>query len=347
MKKRVYEVSLLNVFFTLLVIFIHVSSDAVVNLDKTELPYMVVMTLWRMSSFVVQGFVFLSGFKMFYTLKEPLNLKKFYLSRLTKIFLPYCLWVVIYYLCYLAARYVSGPNHISNLVKYIFTGSIAAQFYFIILIVQFYLLAPLWVLIRKKVNPIVALVVSFAIMYFCNIYLPSILWGRGINFAYNDRTFTTYLFYFISGIYTATYYEKITAFLRKNFAFVTVLFVLVATANTVITYMWQTERLTGNIINIMHIVYCITAIFFFYALFLKCQKLSENGFVKNIDSASYYIYLTHMLFLIFIDGVMNRMGILAVKFSYPIRAIFVYGVSLAVCIGYVKLKKMIIVHKKV
>lgn len=344
MKKRVYEVSLLNVFFTLLVIFIHVSSDAVVTLDKSGLPYMVVMTLWRMSSFVVQGFIFLSGFKMFYSLREPLNLRKFYLSKLKRIVLPYCLWVVIHYLCYLFKGYFAGENHFIAIIKYIFSGNIAAQFYFIVAIVQFYLLAPLWVWIRKKVNPVFALIASCVIMCFFSIGLPKLLAGRGIYFIYNDRLFTTYLFYFIAGIYAATEYDKITKFLKRNFALVATVFFVVTIANTVITYMWQTQNLTGIIIDSMHIIYCMIAIVFCYAVALKCKKLSKNSLVKNIDSASYYIYLTHMLFLLIVNEFMAQAGIFAVRYTYPIRAIFVYGVSLAVCIGY---KKITLIHKKV
>ena len=345
MKKRVYEVSLLNVIFTLLVIFIHVSSDALMALDKTRLPYVIIMTLWRMSTFVVQGFIFLSGFKMFYGLSEPINYKKYYLSKLKKIFLPYILWVIIYYFCYLYKGHFTGENHLILIIKYIISGNISAQFYFIVVIAQFYLLLPLWVWLKNKVSPTFAIVGSFLIMYLCSTQLPVMLANRGIYFLYNDRIFTTYLFYFVFGIYAATEYEKFTSILKKKFITISLAFFLMLAVNTVITYMWQTQRLTGFIIDSVHIIYCLCAIVFIYALVIRCERISTNHIIKNIDGSSYYIYLTHMLFVLGINYFMAQQHITSVWLTYSIRIIFVYSASLIICIGYSKLKKNLIQKK--
>ena len=66
MKKRIGQLTLLNVLFAMLVIFIHVSSKPLMSLRHEGLPYLVVMVAWRLSSFATQGFIFLSGFKLMY-----------------------------------------------------------------------------------------------------------------------------------------------------------------------------------------------------------------------------------------------------------------------------------------
>ena len=66
--QRKNELSSMNIVFCLLVIFIHVSSAPVTGLSKESWQYAVFFVPWRLSAFVVQGFIFLSGLKMF--LKE-------------------------------------------------------------------------------------------------------------------------------------------------------------------------------------------------------------------------------------------------------------------------------------
>ena len=63
--KRKNELSLLNIIFCLLVIFIHIASAPIAGLSKGSWQYGVFFVPWRLSSFVVQGFIFLSGLKMF------------------------------------------------------------------------------------------------------------------------------------------------------------------------------------------------------------------------------------------------------------------------------------------
>ena len=140
MKKRVYEISVLNVLFALLVIFIHVSSNPVSVLDKTQLPYMAVLSLWRLSSFVVQGFIFLSGFKMFFGRKDKFEPGKFYFGKVKNIILPYILWVVIFYFYFRIRGFVPEQNHFTAIVRHIFVGDLVGHFYFIPIIVQFYIL---------------------------------------------------------------------------------------------------------------------------------------------------------------------------------------------------------------
>ena len=73
MTKRRIELSLLNVLFCLIVIMIHILSYPVSQLDVGTAEYTAVMLLWRLMSFVVQGFVLLSGLKMFLTKKDRIK----------------------------------------------------------------------------------------------------------------------------------------------------------------------------------------------------------------------------------------------------------------------------------
>ena len=59
------EISFVNVVLCLLVMWIHICSVAVTGLPKENISFFGVYVPWRLSAFVVQGFIFLSALKYF------------------------------------------------------------------------------------------------------------------------------------------------------------------------------------------------------------------------------------------------------------------------------------------
>ena len=134
---RKSEISLLNTVFCLLVVFIHICSEPVTRLTSGTPAHFMAFSLWKLSSFVVQGFILLAGIKQFLVPKSQ-SYPSYIKSRILKIVLPYVLAVVVYYLYFVWRQYISfSPK---ELLKYIITGDMSAQFYFVIAILQFYLL---------------------------------------------------------------------------------------------------------------------------------------------------------------------------------------------------------------
>ena len=88
-KKRLPELSILNVLFCFGVIFIHASSEPVTVWQTSSLKGFIVTLIWRSMTFVVPAFLFMSGLKLFKNLKNPVGYKRYHLTRLKKIFLPY------------------------------------------------------------------------------------------------------------------------------------------------------------------------------------------------------------------------------------------------------------------
>ena len=338
MRKKLGEIVNLNVFFAMLVIFIHVSSSPVTTLAKDGFAYVFVMTLWRFSGFAVPGFLFLSSLKMFVNMKENFSYKKFYKSRFFKIVLPYVFWVIVFYVYfYLRGYFPENQNHFKSLSENILLGNLVAHFYFIVVIVQFYLLAPLWIFIKNHVNKTLALAVSFLIMILSQ-YIPKFFADFNITFIYNDRLFTTYIFYWVLGIYAGANYEGFKNMLKSKTALFAVLFAAFLILDTR-NYYLSSVGISVKYIELVRKLYCISAIMFFYGLSLKDEKTHNNKIIKAIDNASYYIYLSHCLFIFEIDRIMQNANITKVRFTYPIRFIFVYAVCILMCTGYVFLKK--------
>ncbi|MBR7033217.1 MAG: hypothetical protein IKI03_06270, partial [Clostridia bacterium] len=71
MKERKTELSVMNVFFSLLVIFIHTSAVPVTTLAKPSWQLVAVFTPWKLASFVVYGFLFIGGIRFALHPPEP------------------------------------------------------------------------------------------------------------------------------------------------------------------------------------------------------------------------------------------------------------------------------------
>ena len=343
MKKRLYELSMMNILFCLMVIFIHVTSEPVGALDKSSWQYLTVMIPWSRVAFVVQGFIFLSGFK--FSLKSPdnFNYAKFYLKRLRDIVLPYVLWVTVYYIYFVNHDYFAFSA--VELTKYILIGDLVSHFYFIIIIVQFYLLAPLWHFIFKKLNVKYIIGVSLIISIAMGMYLPEILSKLNVceGFAYNDRVFTTYVIYWVMGCAAGRNIEKFKKFLSDNKIVLISSFALFFVFDFVIQY----KNILMSLSTSVHLMYCVFAILFVYYIFSRsntAQRSSERRFIKDFDRSTFLIYLCHCLFIFIVNDNMYQKGITAIGTRYFIRIIFVYTVSVSLGILWYKIKSVLKRH---
>ena len=84
----------------LFVIFVHVISWTIGDMDKSSIAYVFTLIPWRLAQFVVQGFVFLSAVKLFASGKEQ-NYENFLVGRYKRVIIPYVLWVILYYVYFI------------------------------------------------------------------------------------------------------------------------------------------------------------------------------------------------------------------------------------------------------
>lgn len=315
----------------MLVIFIHVSSQAVTGLEKGSAAYGLVFTLWKLSAFAVQGFLFISGIKMILSIKakEKFSYPKYLWGRFKSIVVPYLLWVLIYYIYFCSIGYF--PFKASDFIGYVIRGDLVAHFYFVITIVQFYLLAPLWIKAAEKANACAAIVFGLFV---------TLLLGQWLPFAYNDRVFTTYIFYWIIGIFAGTDYEKFIETLKKNRAFILIVFVISGSADVYFSMNgWYGFNET------LHVLYCVSAIMSMYiiaiALCKVLPKFFESKFFSTLNSSTYYVYLSHCLLIFILNDKLPKAGISSIKGQLISKAIIVYTVTISLSMFYVVLKKYV------
>ncbi len=331
--RRRQDILFLNIFFCLLVILIHTSSEVITQMNRGHTMYWVVLLLSKLSAFVVQGFIMLSGIKLF--LKAgSIHYGRFYLSRLTKVILPYIIWVFLYYLYFCSKDYFTFSW--AELGRFILTGKVSAHFYFVVVLVQFYLLAPVWVIFFKKANPCVVLLLSLMITVISGTSLDSILATLfpGREFPHLDLLFLRYLIYWVAGCMIGLHYQEFTAYLKKRWISITLLFLVCGGIKA-----WFTVYFAGGgpiWMDQIHILYCISALLFLY---MVAQLFAEGGsvFLKPIvwmNRYTYHIYLIHCLVIVLANEWMTNHGItdLAVRFGW--RMLFAYLGTVLVCILY-------------
>ena len=339
-KKRLPELSYMNLFFCLLVVFIHIASEPVSSLTHSSVQYIAVMIPWRLSAYVVQGFIFLSGVKLVLNSGEGFDAPKFYFKRIKNIIFPYVLWVAIYYIYYARLGWVE--EGVGAFLRYVVVGDIVSPFYFIVIITQFYILAPLFLKLTKRANPAWLLPVSFVLMMLAWRYLPGILRVTGIseNFRYNDRVFTTYLFYFVFG-FVGKYYEAFAKSVRKNGALIFFSFIVMSALN-LLSFVFV-SRIGDSIAELCKALYCVCAIILtFYLSDLLARKVKKTpGFIISADRATYLVYLCHCFVKIRVDYHMDAYGITDIGVRMLIRAVLVYFVSFSLCMVWNYVKKRI------
>lgn len=338
--KRNPEISALNVFLCLLVIFIHVSSAPVTWYEKDSLQFAVVFAMWRSANFAVQGFIFLAGVRFFLSKRDIIDYRRFYIGRFVKIIIPYIVWNVIFYLWFLSKGNILFP--IQEFPLHIIRGDLVSPFYFVVVIVQFYALAPLWRLIIKKSNMLATLIISAVITLILGQYLPRLLTlvFPEFSFKLNDRVLTTYLIYWIGGCYVGKYYDKAKAWVKKIRNPIIILFVLLLLTEVILSYISFSGIFYLRWLEYIHFLYCICAVLFFFMLF---SLIYENRSIKNrliiaVDRTTYLIFLMHCLVIFMINDVMVNMQITSITLAYIIRIITVYPIAIIGCILWDKFK---------
>lgn len=329
MKNIKYELNLMNVFFCILVVFIHIASEAISTLKVDSWQFLIIYIPHKLSSFVVYGFIFISAMKLFIKDINKINLLEYYKNRLKKIVFPYCISVCIYYVYFVLNNYFKFD--LIELFKYIINGNLVAHFYFIIIIVQFYLLLPVWKLILKKIKPSIMIIASFIITIIMSEKLPVLIKCllNESDFIYNDRIFTTYLFYWIFGMYAGTYYNKFCALLRKYKKILIFSFSILAFLYIYINYNFVINGMFAKYLNVLQNIYVTISILFFYSLFLKISQMTNMAEkVKTLNDASYDIYLYHVMAIFIITDLLNKHCIYRVSERFAFKMFLVYAIIL-------------------
>ena len=208
--RKLEEIEILRAIACLAVVMIHITAFVIFSGNVGKIPALVLSFINAFSVFAVPAFLVVSSYTLTYQYQDrKLELGRFYQKRFSRVVVPYIVWTCIYYGIFLILNtaQLSFPLLLKNLVF----GDMVYHLYFVVLILQFYLLffafRYLWSRFNKLVMPLVYLVVN-------------ILFMRYANFMYIDRVFLRYIFFFALGGYMAYHLSLIHIFNILQYFFI-------------------------------------------------------------------------------------------------------------------------------
>ncbi len=342
-KKRLGELSFMNVILCIMTVFIHIISYPVSSMEKSGVLYAFVIVIWRLSVIVVPGFIMLASCKLFMKISksEKFAYGKYYTGRLKRLIVPYVFWFIVYYILFM---YVFGYKiDLPFMSKHFVLGSLVYHLYFIPLLVQFDILIPLWKKIVCHTSPLLILPIALIFTIICesgmvnliNIICPD------TAFVYNDRLFTSYLIYWLIGAYMGSNYDSFKEMIIKNKKSLSLIFLFTAIINVIFSIIAYSEKAYISNMNLIHMAYVICALMFLFMLSVVlgntiCERLK---IVSLIDRLSYRIYLSHVLILMAIDYVIQTFAV-SEFLSFIIRIIIVYPVTILLCMIIERITKI-------
>ena len=271
----------MSVLLCFCVVLIHLGHTPLAGLSASHPGFVAAFAVNKLLSFAVPAFLFLSGHKLFARYgNAPLSIGRFYLGRLKKIVLPYLCAVAVYFMYF----YAKGWVLLADLPEYILLGTLAAHFYYIVIAVQLYLLFPLLRLCVAR-RPYLALGVSF---------LVTLLLQQTNPFAYADRFFGSYLFYFILGAVFARdhWVEKGIPLARGAAA----LCLPVGAIHAWLSYRQTVGGIGYSLYGTVNFIYATLATVAVFGICIRSvARAPRLSLSRPVAAGSYGIYLYHLM----------------------------------------------------
>ena len=335
--QRRSELSWQNLAFCAMVLFIHCSSQPVAVLRTDSWQFALIFLLQKLSFVSVYGFFLLSGVKLTLPRGRRVSAAHYYKIRLKTIFLPYFLAMLVYYAWFSAVLGYIQPS-VRGFLGYLIRGDLSSPFYFIIALAQFIVLMPLLRHVAERVSPALSLPLALAMSWMSELYFEQFLhlFDPSVSFAYGDRVFTTYLFYYLAGCYIGQQYEAFVAALRRNRLFIIGAFVLFAAFDLFLSYRGRVLALWSPLWPMAHLTYLLAAIAF---CFLAASSIRRPlpRWLAQVDCASFLIYLYHALAISVLDQkILGHIGVEGVLVPYLIRIAVAFTLVPLGCVAWQK-----------
>ncbi len=329
MQKKLSEISSFEVILCLSVVMIHILSESIAAYAKGSVLSILSFSISKMLTFVVPGFMISAGIKFANKFEHgSFNYFSFLKKRITKIYLPYIVFSIIYYLYFVFYRNYFDFSFV-KLGNYLLYGSIAAPFYFIALIMQFYILSPI-IMVFYRVLPsnigiFFAAIINIASMYFLK------------DLRYSDRIFTSYFLYWTIGCYIGMDFRTSISRLNRFKKPLTVLGISLTIVYVALSYIEFCGFFESFLTEILKVAFCISASLMYLVLMPK----SVGFAAEQIAPVTFYIYLIHCLIIFEAQHLLTNWGIENIPLRFLLVFLATYIISLVISVVYLKTKKSI------
>ena len=332
------------------VIGIHVGSYALQNpLANVQL----ISVLEILSRFAVPAFFFLSAFGLFYhtSVEDKFSFQDFMSRRIQVVLWPYIVWSLFYLLYSGAMSHNFGNLQPLPLLVNLLVGTSMYHLYFLVILIWFYLMMPLWRWMVKAILPNAAVWLTALFILQVGVdYWSSYMAGAwatkylanypALKYMFHMRLnywVIHYVWIFLMGAIFAERYESICEQLWKYRILITVGFV-VSVALMLGAYYYVMDEWHYTLLEAIYTVHQMSpmglfytgmgTVFFLFLFQVSPMNASIKAFWEQIGDTSYGIYLTHPFWLIILTGWMAK-----INWTYTVvHVVALYMV--AVCLSY-------------
>ena len=344
-KPRKHELTWLSLAFCMMVLFSHCSGHPITHLRTDSWQFALLLLLQRMSYVSVYGFFVLSGVKLMLPRSRPIQWGSYWKSRIKTLLLPYLAANVIYYWFYCWGIHWYTPSW-KVFGEYLLHGNLVSPFYFLIVMFQFTLLAPAFKWVTEHVHPAVALPIALVISWGSELYLTKVI-GMvipGYQYRWSDRTFTTYLVYYLGGCYIGIHYGAFTARVRKHPVPIFLFFALSTWADLYLLYRLRVQGIWSDLVPYAHLVYLLAAILFCFWVALWLDRPLPR-LLARVEQASFLIYLYHSLLISALEWLSYRLHITDVGLLFCMRVPLIYIGTPILCIAWQEFVRLLHTRK--
>ncbi len=353
-KQYISSIHYLRAICMLGVIGIHIGSFAFFN-PSPSIP--IVLLFEILSRYSVPAFFFLSAFGMFFSqpLAQSFHYKEFLTRRLRAVLFPYLGWTAIY-LAYasLVTRSLS-VWHPAELIKTLFYGLGCYHIYFMVILLWFYILMPLW----RRILPIFLRnpLASFLLLFLFNLgfnYLssyhwpfhPQTPWLKNLSDYRLNYLVLHYLFIFLFGAFAAETYPQFKAALQKHCQKY-IAFGIFSAALMIAAFFFVRITLHYTPLEAVFTIHQLSPAGMLYtpsfllASIAYFETYSVSNQLKKVFNAladhSYVIYLSHPLLLMLSAPLYERLS-----FSYTgAQLLLMYALTLTLSLLFSKILSLL------
>ncbi len=327
MRKKLAEISSFETILCLFVVMIHLLSESIRCYPKGSLLSCISFIFSRCLTFVVPAFIMSSGIKFAHTFSEgEFSYFSFLKRRITKIYIPYLIIAAVYYLYFVFHRHYFEFNW-GIFAKHLSLGTIAAPFYFIIIIMQLYILAPLTLGFCKNITPMFGIVLA-GLITIISKYLM-------LDYQYSDRIFLGYFVYWIIGCYLGINFDMNLERLRRSKKVIVLAGCLFTIAYPGTAYMEFLGMFHSFGTEVLKILFASIG----SIMWLIIMPRYEHEGADILSPATFYIYLIHCLVIFETEHIMEQAKITSIPTRFFITFFSTYIISVGVSVIYSQIKE--------
>ena len=341
------EIGILRGVAICAVVAIHTFSIATTNVTTGAASW-AYQFFHNLIQFAVPCFIFISSVLLSYPLKNnQLDVKSFYLKKVYRIVIPYLLWTLFY----LVLKVVTGQLAVSELfqwknwVFWITLGKSYTHLYYMSIILQLYLLAPLLLKVVKGIQNLFKkydfiAVVVISIVLEVSIYLlnKKVIYQ---HFKYHSTLMIWYIYLILIGIWVGFNYERFKTGLKRHISLIWILFGI----NMIIYIGYVVLKVKQVSFNTMwyQFNWFAYAMFAILVVFWICLKVTEKNienplihWIELLGDYSFGIYLMHPV----ITWILRKLIHVTQPFLLLVILVVAYILMMLTCIGIIKILRM-------